>query len=353
MYGMGNIYKRGGTWWIVYWYGGKRHRESSGSPREADAKRLLKQRIAEIHSGTFVHPHDQRLTMEELFEALQQDYELREGKALPQFLAHLRPVRTAFGAIRAADLSETRIDSYIKNRLDAGRKPATINRETQLLGQAFRLAHTRRLVHRVPHIRKLPERNVRQGFFELEEIDAVIAHLPAYLQDFVRFAALTGWRKGEIVQLTWHDVDRKAQTIRLRPEGSKTDKGRMIAVTGALWELIERQWRGRGVIPWVFHRHGLPIGDLRKAWRTACRKAGVPGRLFHDLRRTAARNMRRAGVPERVIMDIIGHETNAMFVRYNIVDESDSREAMARTQAYLTTQRPPHDEHPTRVARPS
>jgi hypothetical protein len=39
-------------------------------------------------------------------------------------------------------------------------------------------------------------------------------------------------------------------------------------------------------------------------------------------------------------------------VRYNIVDESDSREAMARTQAYLTTQRPAHDAHPTRVARP-
>jgi integrase len=127
----------------------------------------------------------------------------------------------------------------------------------------------------------------------------------------------------------------------------------MIALTGELWELIERQWRTRGVIPWIFHRHGLPIGDLRKAWRTACRKAGVPGRLFHDLRRTAARNMRRARVPERVIMDIIGHETTAMFVRYNIVDESDSREAMARTQAYLTAQRPPHDEHPTRVARPS
>jgi hypothetical protein len=52
-------------------------------------------------------------------------------------------------------------------------------------------------------------------------------------------------------------------------------------------------------------------------------------------------------------MDIIGHDTNAMFVRYNIVDESDSRDAMARTQVYLTTQRPLHAAHPTCVARPS
>jgi hypothetical protein len=48
--------------------------------------------------------------------------------------------------------------------------------------------------------------------------------------------------------------------------------------------------------------------------------------------------MRRAGVAERVIMDIVGHETNAMFVRYNIVDESDTRDAFARTQDYLQAQ---------------
>jgi hypothetical protein len=43
-------------------------------------------------------------------------------------------------------------------------------------------------------------------------------------------------------------------------------------------------------------------------------------------------------VAERVIMDIVGHETNAMFVRYNIVDTADTRDAFARTQDYLKTQ---------------
>lgn len=196
----------------------------------------------------------------DLLEALQKDYELRGGKSLPQFLAHLRPVKEALAHVRAADLSEMRIDRYIKARLDAGRKPATINRETQLLGQAFRLAQTRRWVNRVPHIRKLPERNVRQGFFEPEEIEAVVTNLPLYLKDFVLFAYLTGWRKGEIAQLIWDDIDHKAKTIRLRPEGSKTAKGRTIALTGDLWELVEHQWQARGEIPWVFHRDRFPIG---------------------------------------------------------------------------------------------
>lgn len=41
----------------------------------------------------------------------------------------------AFGTWRVADLSEEAIDQYIKARQDAGARPATINRETQLLGQ--------------------------------------------------------------------------------------------------------------------------------------------------------------------------------------------------------------------------
>jgi integrase len=123
-----------------------------------------------------------------------------------------------------------RIDRYVKHRLVDGKKPATVNRETQLLGQAFKLAQEHGLVQRVPRIRRLPERNTRQGFFEQEEFEAVIHHLPTYLKDFVRFAYLSGWRKGEIPQLQWADVDRKAHVIRLRPDASKTQEGRVLVL---------------------------------------------------------------------------------------------------------------------------
>lgn len=67
--------------------------------------------------------------------------------------------------------------------------------------------------------------------------------------------------------------------------------------------------------------------DLRRQWRRACEKAGHPGRLFHDLRRTAARNLVRAGVPTALAKKFTGHETDSVFQRYAIEDETSLREA--------------------------
>lgn len=97
--------------------------------------------------------------------------------------------------------------------------------------------------------------------------------------------------------------------------------------------------RAGGVLcPHVFHRDGKPVSSFSRAWKSACRLAGVPGTLFHDLRRTAARNLIRAGVNEKLAMEILGHKTPAIFARYNITTEDDMRDALgavaARTRAF-------------------
>ena len=78
----------------------------------------------------------------------------------------------------------------------------------------------------------------------------------------------------------------------------------------------------------------VPVGKFRKTWKNATEAAGVPWLRVHDLRRTGARNMRPMGIGESVIMKIGGWKTNAMFKRYDIVDEADLKEA-----ADLLTQR--------------
>jgi integrase len=97
--------------------------------------------------------------------------------------------------------------------------------------------------------------------------------------------------------------------------------------------------RGR-VVPWVFFRmvangrggplRPMPIKSLGKAFKTACTKAGVPGRIPHDFRRTAVRNLERAGVPRSVAMRLVGHKTESVYRRYAIADDRDLRVAVER-----------------------
>jgi integrase len=140
-------------------------------------------------------------------------------------------------------------------------------------------------------------------------------------------------------------VDRTAGEVRLRT--SKNDHGRVIQVERELRELIERRRQAREVkgasgetrlSPLVFHRSGEPLGDFRKAWATACKKAGCPEKVLHDLRRTAVRNMIRAGVAQSVAMSISGHRTISMFNRYNISSGADQREAFRRVEKHLAEQ---------------
>jgi integrase len=126
------------------------------------------------------------------------------------------------------------------------RAPATVNRSTQLLSQAFKLPIERRRLSTAPVVRHLSERgNARPGFFADAEFRSVRENLPEYLHDFAHFGYLTGWRKGEIASLGWDDLD--GDIIRLRAENSKNGEGRTVALEGELAELIERRKAARQV----------------------------------------------------------------------------------------------------------
>jgi integrase len=112
----------------------------------------------------------------------------------------------------------------------------------------------------------------------------------------------------------------------------------------------EAQQRTGQIIPWVFHHEGKPIGSFRKKWESAVRKAGLPGRLFHDFRRSAVRNLVRAGVPAKIAMQLTGHKTRSIFERYNITEESeDLNNAVARLAEYRNKQKETASKEPERV----
>jgi len=331
------MYRRGDTFWIQYFRNGKRYRESTGSEKEADAKRLLRLREGDIERGIAVTPRVGRLTFSEAAEDLRNDYRVNGRKSLPdaegRITLHLAPV---FGGRRMANLTTADIREYTAARLSEHASAGSINRELSLLRRMFCLAIQAGKLLTRPHVPLLAENNVRTGFFDREQFDSLRRHLPEAIQPVVTFAHVTGWRiRSEVLSLQWRQVDLEAGTVRLDPGTTKNGEGRVFHLTAELATLLdaqraladEYQRANNKICPWVFHRHGKQIKGFRRSWASAAKAAGRPGAIPHDLRRTAVRNLVRAGVPERVSMQLTGHKTRSVFERYNIVSDTDLLEA--------------------------
>src|SRR5438034_679175 len=111
--------------------------------------------------------------------------------------------------------SEHQIAEYSRKRLKADRvEPATLRRELAVLKRMLRLASPR--LPRVPLVDMPRVDNARQGFFEEEDLQALLPHLPEHARYLVAFLYLSGWRSSEAFRLQWHDVDRQRQLVWLR-----------------------------------------------------------------------------------------------------------------------------------------
>ena len=360
---MGCIYKRGNVYWIKYYRNGKPYRESSKTEKITEAQRLLKKREGEIAEGKLPGIYFDKVTFDELAKDLVTDYTVNGRDTLKRIQWSIGCLKESFRGMRATDITTDKIKAHVEKRMQEGLSNASINRELAVLKRMFSLGvqNTPPKVNLIPYIPMLKESNTRKGFFEFEEYLALKDALPHYLKPIVTFAYHTGWRAGEILNLTWDKIDLKQGIISLNPGETKNENARTIYLNEELMKEMKTLYANRRLgCHYVFHRKGERIKRITRAWGTACIKAGlfevlkdpngnpvvkrskkgkektvkVPTKLFHDFRRTGIRNMVRAGIPERVAMMVSGHKTRSVFDRYNIVSDQDLKEAARKMQTY-------------------
>jgi len=335
--------KTAATWWLQYSIRGQRYRESSGSANRNVAIKLLKDRIAAIAQGKPVGPSVDRTKFEDLSRILIDDYRANGRRSIERIEGAIKHLHGFFANEFVVDITSDRITSYVRWRQDEGAAAATLNRELAALRRAFRLASRAGKVAIRPEITLLRENNRRTGFFEPDQYAALLLHIPDFLKPVIETAYITGWRiQSEILTRQKHHLDLDSGWLRLEPGEGKSGEGRNFPLIPGLREVLESQLETTGaleretgqIIPWLFHKNGNPIGSFRKVWSTACRKAGLAGRIPHDFRRTAVRNLERAGVPRSAAMAMVGHRTESIYRRYAIADEGMLKEGAAKLAAF-------------------
>jgi integrase len=343
--GTGHLYRRKRVWWIK-WFDvkGRPQYRSSGSREREVAATMLREQLAQRDRGLDPLPDPRRVSVDDLLEGLLAEYRVNGRRSLDRAVLACSHLKRYFGGRGAAAVTGAHVVRYADHRIAEKAAAATVNRELAALRRGYRLAVRQGVLVTAPPVVALREDNVRTGFFEPDQFEAVCKRLGDVEADIARFCYHTGWRtKSEAFPLTWAQVDWAGGFLRLEPGTTKNREGRAFPITAALRVILERRLdftrrcertQGR-IIPWVFHRKGRPVKMMSASWRTACRDAGVPGRIMHDLRRTAVRNLERAGVSRSVAMKMTGHKTESVYRRYAIVSEVDLREAGAKLAASL------------------
>ena len=287
-------------------------------------------------------PDPRRVAVDTLLQNLLAEYRLNGRRSVERADLSCRHLLRFFQGRGATSVTGADVNRYADLRRHGEAAPATINRELAALRRAYRLAIRHGVLTTMAAITTLREDNVRTGFFEREQVAGVCRHLSEEAAAAVGFCYITGWRSySEVFPLRWPQVDFKGGFVRLDPGTTKNREGRLFPPTPELRALLEQRLeytrrceRAQGkIVPYVFHRSGRPLKCMRRSWKTACKDAGVPGRLLHDLRRSAVRNLERASISRSVAMKVTGHKTESVYRRYAIVSESDLREAAAKLAA--------------------
>jgi integrase len=337
--GTGGLVNRKGSAYLygLLWEHGKKRMVSLKTTSRVEAERKLRKLMGHSERGELLPTDVARVTYEELREALIADYKLNSQKSLytaadgSQRITATKHLDTFFAGYRVTRITTDAIDAFKLARRDAGEAAGTTNRALSMLKRMFHIAVRSGKVQAVPYIGMLKEAAPREGFLQPDQFRQLRQALPERLRALATLAYYTGMRAGELKRLRWERVDLDAGTLRLHNDETKSGKPRIVPLNQEVWQMLELLPRSG---EYVFGG-ARPLGSFRKAWASACKRAGLPDTLFHDLRRSGVRNLRRAGVPREVAMKISGHKTESVYRRYSIVDESDLRDAVRKLDNFL------------------
>lgn len=240
------------------------------------------------------------------------------GKTEENCLSQLKVVEELMGDV-ALDAIDTAWAMDLKDKLVSERKvsPGTCNRYFAAFSRFLKWAHScgYRNVEGIPSFEFGKESQGRIRWISVEEEATLLKLLPERTAKLVRFAIMTGGRRGELLALKPDAVfpDRIIFWGQTAEGRTKSGKSRPILLNA----------EGAALAKWLVTEGNMPTaGQLRGDWKVARKAMGMEGDdefVFHACRHTFAVRAVEVGVPIRTLQQWMGHETIEMTEKYGKV----------------------------------
>ena len=199
-------------------------------------------------------------------------------------------------------------------------------------------------------VNELQDDSVSKQAFTMEQVKRLMEVADPEWQSLMRFAIFTGQRLGDLVDLTWANIDFTNKEILFTTQ--KTGRLMALPASDELWSHIETLPRGLPTAP--LHpraynlKHRSNVGSVSKDFTRLMVTAGlckekpnnkkrdkegdvsreVNPLTFHSMRHALASWLRNAGVSESLAMEIIGHDSVSVDRAYVHTEPDRLRQAL-------------------------
>lgn len=269
----------------------------------------------------------QQTTLRELLDKYQKEVTPKKRGAANEVLRIAVIKRSKLMEYAIGSINGRMIAEYRDKRLEAV-SGSTVHRELALLSHLFNVAvrdwGLAIETNPVSQVRKPTPNKARDRVLNDTQRQALIAACAqcqsVWIKPVVVFALETASRRGEILALTWRDVDLERKVAKV---SGKTGS-RSIPLSPAcvsMLRMLPRSLEG-DVFP-------VTIETLKQAYARAVARAGIQDFTFHDLRHDALTRLARLGLNILELRSISGHTTANMLQRYVSIDAGDLAQKLA------------------------
>jgi len=256
-----------------------------------------------------------------------------DGKGSATAHTNARHCLEVLGDIDVETINATSFTTLQSVFKDQGYKNGTINRKCRALATILStLKKHEELSRDLPYWEQLPEPRRKVVYYSDQEIHQMLAQCP-HLEDgdlvanAIRFACLTGARKGEILKLQWSDIHWDSEELVFLDTKNKGED-RWLPITADLQGLLKGMYRERVNDGVVFDIHpDTLLRRLKKAQQLAGLDPAIKN--FHTFRHTTATNLFAKGTELPVVMEVLGHSNARTTMRYSHATKEGMKNALA------------------------
>jgi integrase len=218
--------------------------------------------------------------------------------------------------------------------LNEPRTPASIHREMEILRKVllFGCQHGWLLRNPMRDGRPLINASVEEKReriptpTEQEALLAVCVEPRAHLRPYIVATLDTGLRRSALQGLTWAHVDWESRLLKVpRPVSKYKGRPKLVGISDRFYAELrgvhaEQTLKNDGIWPPGSAKIFRDVKDFKRAYKTACKLAGIEGLRFNDLRHGYATELLEAGIPTDLAMHAAGHKNRDIHDIYTNID---------------------------------